>query len=497
VRKLLLSLIFFFAILVRLYNLASVPKLLLEKEVKTGLAAYGVHINTNDVAPLAQVFTTPFVRMFGLSQWSIRLPSVIASFATLIIIYFLAKELGVRFKEKNKIIGSSLFPIIVLLSFAISPWNIQIARVDTGINLGMFLFFSGIYVFLRLQNSSRFYYAWPIFLVASVYSDYSFFLPAIFVACLVFYLEKKRNSTKFVPAIILTILLLLPISFQSIKEITIQDSSVFYWQEFNKRQAISRISFDNNSKLSLLVHNYHIENTKLYSKDFTEYLEPNQLFAIWNKDPSYISPYSGLFLPLDAIFFGVGMFLLLENTSVFFIFLLSGTTIFIPLSMTSTTPNILKASVFFSFFPFLITFGFLFLYEKIKYKLPFLLFVFLFTFYFFARFLHYYFYLYPAKFADLQLEYNQAFIYTLHNFPNRSVVVNDTTYGNNANLYFLFLATGNKKMPQNYKFTQNLQTYSGSSAYISPRELVPQKSKIIFNSSSTNNKLQVSVFSVK
>lgn len=143
------------AAILRLWNLGNVPPHLTSDEaalgynaysiLKTGRDEYGellplIFKSFGDWKPGLFVYiTVPFVAIFGLSEWVVRIPGAISGVLAVWLIYLVVGEL---FKNKKlQILSAALL--------AISPWHILFSRGAWEINLSLTLTLFGIYFFLR------------------------------------------------------------------------------------------------------------------------------------------------------------------------------------------------------------------------------------------------------------------------------------------------------------------------------------------------------------
>jgi len=133
---------YFFLILIiatgavfRLYNLQSNPIALNQDEAINGYDAYSIANTGRDhhgawqpqpmlesfgdwTSPLITYITVPFVKIFGLNVWSVRLPVAILGTISIYLFYILAMQLF----ESKKL---ALFGAFI---WAISPWAISLSR---------------------------------------------------------------------------------------------------------------------------------------------------------------------------------------------------------------------------------------------------------------------------------------------------------------------------------------------------------------------------------
>lgn len=166
VRKLIqkpLFLIILLAVFLRLFLLARVPLSLNWDEVSMGYSAYSISQTGMDEwgekLPLffrsygewkSAVYIyllVPFIKIFGLNAWAVRLPSALAGILSVYLTYLIGKKL---YGEKAGR-WASVF-------LAVSPWALMLSRPAFEANVSLTLILSGIYFFLRSRESSKYYF---------------------------------------------------------------------------------------------------------------------------------------------------------------------------------------------------------------------------------------------------------------------------------------------------------------------------------------------------
>lgn len=544
IRIVILFLVLIFSLWIRTYNLALTPPVLLEKEERVGLIAYSLlrsdfisyqnlfsqnisSIDNSFLGPLTILTTIPFIKTFGLSTWSVRFPSALAGFLTIIMFLFFAKTVTEKIQktqsDKQSLQKTVMFSLtsLSLIFFALSPWHIQISRIDTGINLGLFFLLLGASLALKAVNNPKLLFFWTIPFVLSVYSDFIFFLPSIAVILIALIFYHKAFSLRFpktVISLLIFLLLVLPILQRGITYSTKIDDGVTALLIRNENQAASRIAYSNNTPISKLLHSNQIENLKLHIKQFTSYIEPQQLFVHFTGDKDIISPYSGLFFPLDLIFLVAGLyFLLIQNNKKSLVFFLSWVIIILlPPSFMSSKTNALRSVLILPPIIALLAFGCIELFHNLKTQKRYIVFVgiSLFFSYFFLRFLFFYFSSYSSTPRDYHKEYLQAFSYTAkHISKTKRIIVTDISFGKDLYLKWLFTFPPSKsdfgyiKKPSDPTIISQYNNYSFISkppshyyrevVYIQPSQTIPKKAKILFYSSSAQKEDQIAVFIVR
>ena len=173
---LILGGILLFGLSLRLYHLTDVPHGFFGDEAAIGYNAYTIlHFGTDEYGrvfplffqsfgdykdPLQIYFTSFFVLIFGLSEFSTRLPSVFWGVLTILGVYFLTCEI-----KKSHIAG-----LFAAFAAATMPWLIHYNRVGFELNSYACLWILTIYALVKAQKSVRFFYLASIFLGLTLYS---------------------------------------------------------------------------------------------------------------------------------------------------------------------------------------------------------------------------------------------------------------------------------------------------------------------------------------
>lgn len=167
----LILIILFIATFLRLYKLSTIPPHLTPDEaslgynaysiLKTGRDEYGTLLpiifkSFGDWKPGLYVYTAvPSVAIFGLSEFAVRLPSVLAGVFAIWLVY---KIVDLLFPKKNfsfLIFNFSLGEIAAFL-LAISPWHLQFSRGAWEVNLSLTFTLAGIVFFIKyLDGKSK------------------------------------------------------------------------------------------------------------------------------------------------------------------------------------------------------------------------------------------------------------------------------------------------------------------------------------------------------
>src|SRR3989344_3155801 len=209
-RFFVLGAIVIISLFLRFYQLGINPPSLDWDEVSMGYNAYSI-LQTgadeygnkfplsirsfDDYKPALYTYlTVPFIKIFGLNEYSVRVPSAIIGVLSVLAIYFLVKELLQKWNKKYQ------EPIALVSAFflAISPWHLQFSRAAFEGNIGLFFFITGFLFFLKSLKNGNFFYFSSISFLLSLYSYHSFrlFVPLFILAFLVVFWKEVLNFKK-------------------------------------------------------------------------------------------------------------------------------------------------------------------------------------------------------------------------------------------------------------------------------------------------------------
>lgn len=228
----LLILIVLVAAILRLYKLESYPVSLSWDEIAIGYNAYSIATTGSDEygtkrpllfksfndykLPGYIYLDSIFVKYFGLSELSVRLPSAILGTIAVLFLYFFTKELFNNFQIRFR--GQRLdLPLITTGIMAVSPWHLQFSRAAFEANAALTLILGGMTLLLYgLKNKLAALVSLPI-LATSIYFYYSprIFIPMmLLVFLLIFKKEINKNLKYYLYGFVLSTLILFPITIQ-------------------------------------------------------------------------------------------------------------------------------------------------------------------------------------------------------------------------------------------------------------------------------------------
>lgn len=387
----LLSLICVLFLFTRLYKISEIPPSVYWDEASIGYNAYAISTDLKDEwgdflpihfrafgefkLPVYIYSVVPFVKLFGLNEFSVRIPAVLFSLGVVILTFLLTKKL-----TGNEIIG--LWSSFLI---TISPWFFIFSRTGFEVTAGLMFYLLGIYFFL-MRTKNYFIFFSVLSFVLSVYSYNSFRIIVPLTVLILIALEYKNIKTLLNKWTILSVLIAI-LSIIPIYRLFVYDAGVSRLQNLG---GISYFSF---------------------VKNYLSQFDPNFLFLQGDKNLRHQQAGFGqLFLP-DLILIILGLLYIGQVKTKYrwlpLILLLLGP---IPAAITKESPHALRSLSMVPFMHILSAMGIYYLGHFFKKKLLvnaifLILFLFLFANYFYS-----FIAVYPnISSKDWQLEYKEIF----------------------------------------------------------------------------------------
>ncbi len=345
------------AVFLRFYNLSLVPPSLSLDEVSIGYNAYSIlktgvdeYGNTfpillrayDDWRPALYVYlVVPFLYVFGLTTFAVRLPSVILSILTVVATYFLVLQIFKKWQH------ASLLGILTSLFLAISPWHIYLSRLGHEANAGFAFFIFSVFFFFR--NNIYIFFLFFALSFASYQSE-KIFLPLFFMV--LFFLFKERflqRKKEVILGACIAVAILFPFVKASIapnalirfKATNILESNR---DRFEKEAFILADAVKDNNIFGQILHNRRVVAATIIAEGYLSHFNPFWLFANFSADRHKV-PDLGLFYLWEGLSILVGIVALVKekiNKNIK-LFLLSWVLLApLPAAITSDAPHAMR-----------------------------------------------------------------------------------------------------------------------------------------------------------
>lgn len=419
--NLLIFLIVILAIILRFIWLDKIPPSLYSDEAGQGYNAYSILKTGKDEhgvflpvslrsfgdwkPPLPSYLMIPAIAIFGLNEFSVRLPSAIFGVGSVMITFFLIHEIfrGQVFKTKLALLASFFL--------AISPWHILQSRSAMLVIISLLLLKAGVYFYFLWHRHKFLLPLSIIFFTLSVYSYYGMRIITpliILILTIQDYKNIRLHLGSFFLSLLLGIIILYPLFSSFIHQPDVvfgraKTVSVFYDQGVKLRQweLITQDGMNFPVNLARFFHN----SVYLYGRNILEryfsHFEGNFLFLRGDTSQPFQIPGMGILYLIDGIFILAGIYIYLakfykKTKIILYWFIIS----FIPAAFTFMTPSANRTFSSVVIFIVFISLGLIFLLRNIKYKKAFILAITLLYIISFNYFLTEYFLVLPKKHTD-------------------------------------------------------------------------------------------------
>lgn len=324
------------AIFLRFYQLGEVPIELNRDEASLGYTAYSL-LNAGieehgQSWPLSiesfgdwklpgYVYTLiPFIKVFGLTNFSVKLPSAIAGVLIVILSSSLTWILTKKWKEKDRVILTTLVGLMV----TVSPWNIHMSHMAYEANLAMAFMLGGMNLLilaLREKNKqwllvpSAFLFGLTLF----TYHSYHVFTPLIVISTLLLFRnETVKILTKQKLVTGLTMLVTLVFSVGLIKttfaanQTKLSGLSIFDTTSYAEVMEVNRGYFENRNSLLAKIHSNNLSFIiNQAQRNISDIFSSKFLFFEGGTHGSHDIPGTGKMYPIAFIFLMIGLYQIL------------------------------------------------------------------------------------------------------------------------------------------------------------------------------------------
>lgn len=337
----------------RIYNLNNLPPSLNWDEVSLGYNAYSILKTGQDEwgqkfplsfraygdykLPLYVYADVPFVAVFGLNEWGVRLPSALAGVGTVIFIFLILKKLTQQWRI-------ALWGALII---AILPWSVILSRIALEANLSLFLTAAAFYFFLVGIDKNRYLFLSALFfdLTIFTYNSSRVVTPLLILLLSIIFFKKLNNRFGLISLVIFLFFFTV-----ALPNALLQDSSARYkWTAILDEGAINKINEWRGSAvlppaLATLQYNKITYVVPEVVKNYFSHFDPRFLFLIGGSHYQYSVPGQGLILMTLLPFLLLGLRKIFQEKHkwqwVLLVWLLLAP---IPASITRDAPHALRA----------------------------------------------------------------------------------------------------------------------------------------------------------
>ena len=419
--KIFLALVLLLFAFTRLYKIAQIPSSVYWDEASIGYNAYSVLTTGRDEwgeflplhfrafgefkLPVYIYSVIPFIKIFGLNALSVRFPSVLFSFLTIIFVYLLARKMKI-----SKV--GSVFSAFFL---ATTPWLFIFSRAGYEATAGLLFFIVGIYFYLKSHDNKLWFLVSSLSFIVSVYSYNSFRIlsPVIFLLLLSHYIFSNRKRIRdYITIIGLSIVIFL---------ISLIPVARLYILDYGAARA-QTVSLQGTAPEKILQ----------FGKNYLSHFSPKFLFIKGDSNVRSQIPGFGQLYVFSLPFILLGIVKIVKDKRiewyfVLFVFLLAP----IPAAITRESPHALRSIAIVPLYALIAAYGLEYMLEIFKKYKNFIITLTTFVFLgFFINYLWNFFNIYPSISSEAwQYGYKAVNIEYKEEFPEYSTIYISDFYG--------------------------------------------------------------------
>lgn len=355
-KYLLISICIFFLV-TRLYKITEIPPSVYWDEASIGYNAYSILMTGKDEwgesfpihfkafgeykLPVYIYSSIPFIAIFGLNEFSIRLSAILFSLGVVVLTYFLAK----------KIFGSITIALFSSFFVSISPWFFLFSRTGYEATAGLFFFMLGVLPWLYFSKNYIYLILSSLSFILSMYSYNSFriIVPLTFIFLIFLIFKQYKLKVK-------NLVILFFVGFLFI--MAIKPIAEIYTEGGGAR--LESIGIFDKHKRKIEVANNFIAN-------YFSHLTPNFLLLQGDKNIRSQQTGFGQIYYLDVPFLLLGFYFLMRKKSLIsFIPIWMIAISIIPSAITRESPHALRSIAVVPFISMISVFGVSTLYNITK-----------------------------------------------------------------------------------------------------------------------------------
>ncbi len=350
-----------FAVLIRFTSLSSLPVSLYWDEVSEGYNSYSIlHTGKDeygtsfpllfrgyddDKMPVYIYLSVIPIALFGLQEFSVRFMSAFLGVGSVIVCFFLVRELFKKEKWRDPV---SLFSMLL---FSIVPWHVQLSRAGFEANTALFFVMLGSLFVLKGIEKKWYLLAAGISFGVSVYTYRSslIVIPLLFFVFLVI-LRKlvMRKSHQKITLLSLLIFILLSLPLVSILAIRgdtrSSEVSIFVAESPLLREASIRQQQAGNTFAAKVIYNRRLVYAREIVGNYLSHFTPNFLFLHGDSNPRHSVGNVGMLYFWQLPFVVIGIVYLWKKYKVQALFLVSWLLLSpLPASFSYPAPHALRS----------------------------------------------------------------------------------------------------------------------------------------------------------
>lgn len=262
--------------------------------------------------PVYMYLLVPFIAVFGLSEAAVRLPSAIAGILTVLITFYLIRDL---FKSPK-------LGLLTGFILAISPWHVYYSRLGWESNVGLLFFMLGIWLFIKGVEKSKFLTvsALSFGFAGLSYHSFKLLVPMMVICLIVIFWKQIKNlgQKPLLPAAGVVLIFVLVLGYGFIfsgASRRASDQSILKEENLSQLR-LSQVNDGLPQPLNRIVYNKYQFLVSKVADNYLGYYSSSFLFGPHRSDGSVLNfPSMGLLYIWQLPLILIGIFHLLKNRS--------------------------------------------------------------------------------------------------------------------------------------------------------------------------------------
>lgn len=371
----------------------------------TGKDEHGVSwpvnlISFGDYKPAGYAYLLiPFVKLLGLTEFAVRIPSAIFGVIAIYILYKLTKEI---FNENIALTASLLL--------CISPWHLHYSRGGWEVNVASTFILAGLWQFVIWYKTSSIknllFTAFLLLVSMYFYQSARVIAPLLGITLIAsYYKQSVANIKQVLIASTLSAVLLIPLGLSIVtSDASSRLSGVGLLADEGPLRRVEQLRGQHqewNSTISRFFHNRPVIYTIQWLNNYFDHFDGNFLFVNGDEIPRNRVPETGLLYLFDFIFLFLGIVYLIKNPtalskSIWILLLISP----LAASITFQAPHALRAFTLVFALIIIVSCGIYYLLHSLhKHLKPIITLILICSYtWLFSRYLHEYYVHYPQEY---------------------------------------------------------------------------------------------------
>ncbi len=279
--------------------------------LKTGKDEFGktfpvIFKSFGDYKPGLYVYlTVPSVAIFGLSEFSTRLPSALFGILTVCLIFLIIRKLFPNIKN---------LPLASAFVAALSPYLIYFSRGAWEANVSLTLTLAGIYFFLRALKSSKFIVVSSVFFALTLltYQGAKLSTAIVLILLIAIYWQDfwKIKMDYLISSLIIGVIIVIPIILSLFNGQT-ERLGIFSVFSYPRPAGEIQIYLD---KFFFIFHSDQLNYVRMIMSRWFNFFSGKFLFFDGDAaNPVHTTPYQGVLLMSDLLLLPLGLFSLVKK----------------------------------------------------------------------------------------------------------------------------------------------------------------------------------------